>query len=294
MRLLVTGGHGQLARALGERASERGLTVRALGSAELDIRDPASVEAAMLAIRPDWVLHCAAATKVDRCESEVDWAYAVNEQGAANIAAACRQHRARMLHYSTDFVFDGSKSTPYVEDDATAPLSVYGKSKLAGEERVLAIEGLDALVVRTQWVYGPGGRCFPAAILERARAGQPLRVVDDQVGCPTMTLDLADASLDLVDAVTRGHAEPGIYHAANRGPRTWWDFASAVLAASGFGDVDVARIKSDELGLPAPRPAYSVLDCSKIETAIGRSMPTVESGLETWLEREVTVSPDCS
>ena len=289
MRLLVTGGRGQLARALAERGVARGLTVRALGSAELDIRDRAAIEAAMLAIRPDWVLHCAAATKVDRCESEVEWAHAVNEQGAANVAAACRQHGARLLHYSTDFVFDGAKSSPYVESDATAPLSVYGRSKLAGEERVLAVEGLDAVVVRTQWVYGPGGRCFPAAILERAKTGQSLRVVDDQTGCPTMTLDLAEASLDLVDAVTRARAEPGVYHASNRGPQTWWDFATAVLAASGFGEVDVARISSDELDLPAARPPYSVLDCAKIEAAIGRSMPSVESGLETWLEREATV-----
>jgi dTDP-4-dehydrorhamnose reductase len=172
-----------------------------------------------------------------------------------------------------------------VEEDPIAPLSVYGRTKAAGEQAVLA-SGLErCFVLRTQWVYGPGGRCFPAAILAKVRAGERLQVVDDQVGAPTMTDDVAAATLDLLVRFEAGRAAPGLYHVASRGALSWFAFARLILAAAGVC-ATIEPIASTTLGLPAPRPAYSVLDAGKLERTLGRPMPSVESGLRRYLEAE--------
>ncbi|MEZ5989670.1 MAG: dTDP-4-dehydrorhamnose reductase [Planctomycetota bacterium] len=282
-RFLVTGAGGQLGRALVEALGAEAVGPR---SAELDVRDEAALAAALAEHRPAWVLNCAAATKVDRCETEVAWAEAVNARAPGAVARACQAGGAGLVHYSTDFVFDGLAGRPYVEDDPKHPLSVYGRTKSEGEDAVLAAGLERCLVLRTQWVYGPGGRNFPAAILARARAGEPLRVVDDQVGQPTLTLDLADMTLALVAAVEAGRARPGLYHAADVGPLSWWDFARKVCDRAGFADTPIERIPSEALALPAPRPADSTLDCSKLAAALGRALPTVDEGFERYARTE--------
>ncbi len=285
-RAFITGASGQVGRALVEACRARGIEALGMDRSNLDVTDADAVRRAIEAARPDCVFHCAAATKVDRCETEVAWAEALNAEAPRYVAQAAASVSALLLHYSTDFVFDGRLGRAYVETDQVQPLSVYGATKLRGEHAVEAA-GLDAwLVVRTQWVYGPAGRCFPAAILERARSGQPLRVVDDQRGAPTTSLDLADASLDLALAVSSGKAPNGYYHAAARGEATWYDFARAVLDATGLQETGIARTSSEELGLPAARPAHSTLDCRKLETVLGRAMPTWQEGLERWLRAE--------
>jgi dTDP-4-dehydrorhamnose reductase len=283
---LVTGAGGQLGRALLAELAQRGVEARGLDHQELDVTDAAAVRRALQAHRPAWVFHCAAATKVDRCEREPDWAERLNAQAPGQVARACAEVGAGLVHYSTDFVFDGSKGAPYVEDDRQAPLSVYGQSKARGEAAVGGAGLQRLLIVRTQWVYGPGGRNFPAAILAKLRAGEALRVVGDQVGSPTLTLDLAAASLDLVARCTAGKAALGTYHAANRGALSWYQFARLVLDRTGHAGVSVTPIGSDELDLPARRPPYSVLDCRKLEAAIGRPMPDVAAGLDRWLAAE--------
>ncbi|MCB9890283.1 MAG: dTDP-4-dehydrorhamnose reductase [Planctomycetes bacterium] len=294
MRVFVTGAGGQVGRALLDACAVRGFEAVGKGRSALDVTDANAVRSAIEQVRPDWVFHCAAATKVDRCESETAWARALNADAPGFVAEACASVGAGLVHYSTDFVFDGMKGQPYVETDAVAPLSVYGQTKLEGE-RVVERHGLDRwFVLRTQWVYGPQGRCFPAAILAKARAGEPLRVVDDQTGAPTTSLDLADASLDLVDACARGRAVSGCYHAAATGETTWYEFAREVLDRAGFEATEIAPISSAELALPARRPAHSTLDCGKLATVLGRSMPTWQVGLERWFRAEEHVRDEAA
>ncbi|MCA8967889.1 MAG: NAD(P)-dependent oxidoreductase, partial [Planctomycetes bacterium] len=205
--------------------------------------------------------HCGAITNVDGCEREPLAAYRVNGLATAWVCEAAAAIDAGLAYVSTDFVFDGTQhGTPYAVDAAVAPLSAYGASKRIGEEAVLGHRRDDFYVVRTSWVFGPGGKNFPRAILDRARSGQPLKVVTDQIGRPTMTLDLAEALLD----VARLRPAGGVYHAANEGQCSWHQFACDVLAAAGMGDVAVGEQVAADLGLPAKRPAWSVLDTDKL------------------------------
>lgn len=278
MRIFVTGSLGQVGRALLADCALRGHEAVGFDLPELDVTDAGALREAIGAARPDWVFHCAAATKVDTCETETEWANVLNGESPGYVAAACKEHGAGLVHFSTDFVFDGRKGSHYVETDAPNPLSVYGSSKLLGERRVQEA-GLDRwYLLRTQWVYGPIGRNFPAAILARAGSGEPLRVVDDQIGQPTYAPHLAAMALDLVE---RG-AEPGLYHAANVGETSWYEFACQVLAAAGLRHLDVARVSSDELKQPAKRPSYSVLDTNKLRAALGRELPRVDEGLSEY------------
>ena len=232
--LLVTGAKGQLGRAIVARATERGLGVVAVDVDEMPLEHRHAIHAGITAARPAFVLHCGAITNVDGCEAEPLAAYRVNGLATAWVAEAAAAVGAGLAYVSTDFVFDGaSVGTPYPVDAPPRPLSVYGASKRLGEEAVLAHRHPAFYVVRTSWVFGPGGRNFPRAILERARSGQPLKVVTDQVGRPTMTLDLADALLDLAALRPAG----GIYHAANEGHCSWHEFAVDVLRTAGLGDV---------------------------------------------------------
>ncbi len=285
---LITGGLGQVGRALLELCQGRGIEAEGFDLPELDVTDEAAMTALLLEKRPSWVFHCAAATKVDTCETEHAWADRVNGEAPGIVARACKKVGAGLVHYSTDFVFDGKKGSPYVEADPVHPLSVYGSSKRLGEERVFEA-GLESwFILRTQWVYGPLGRNFPAAILARAEKGEPLRVVDDQVGAPTYSYDLAEASLDLVERheeegdATASVAASGLYHAANGGHMSWYDFAGLILAKAGHSEIEIERISSGELDLPAERPAYSVLDTSKLRTAIGRDLPGIDAGLDRY------------
>lgn len=281
MTYLVTGAGGQLGRAVLAEAQRRGLSAIGRSHTELPVEDADVVHRQLAEIRPKAVLHCAAWTDVDGCEGDPERAELINGRGAARVAEACREIRARLVYVSTDFVFDGQGTRPYREDDPVAPLSVYGQSKLAGERAVLEYPGF--AVARTSWLFGPGGRNFPKAILARAKSGEPLRVVNDQTGSPTLTLDLAAALLDLAQSDAPG----GVYHAANDGSCTWHEFAQQILARAGLGDVTVDTMSSAELGRPAARPAYSVLDCSKLAAVRGgKGLPHYLDGLDRYLATE--------
>ncbi len=278
MRALVLGSAGQLGREL---VALLGPEVAWAGDrAELDVTDPAAVEALVERVRPDVVWNATAWNRVDAAETEPDAAFAVNARGPAHLARAAREASALLVHYSTDYVFDGASSRPYREDDPPRPLSVYGASKLEGE-RLVAAAGGAHLVVRTSGVLGRGGSeqkggSFVERIVAQARAGQPLRVVADQVFSPTSAVDLAAASVALVRAGARG-----LVHVTNTGSCSWHELALAALAAAGL-DAPVEPISLAELRLPARRPAYSVLD-----TARARSLGLPP--LRSWKE----ALPDC-
>lgn len=279
---LVTGARGQLGRALLELGRARARRVVGCARDELPVEDAAAVARVLDAQRPERVLHCGAWTDVDGCERDPARADKVNGQGTANLAAACAQRGIGLVYVSTDFVFDGAASAPYREDARTAPLSAYGRSKLLGEAAVLAHGRADFHVLRTSWVFGPGGKNFPKAILARARSGEPVAVVTDQRGRPTYTPDLAQAMFDLCDRGVPG----GVYHAANTGDCSWHQFATAVLAAAGLGDIAVGEILAATLARPAARPAYSVLDTGKLDRARGEPFPAFHDAIVRYLAAE--------
>jgi dTDP-4-dehydrorhamnose reductase len=272
MRCLVLGGTGMLGQRVVREARSRGWSALGLARSQGDVTDRARLLGWADAFRPELVVNCAAHTKVDACETERAFAFAVNEQGAANAAELAEAAGARLVHVSTDYVFPGDGTAPYAEDAPTGPLSVYGQSKLAGEARALAYEG--ALVVRTSWLFGPGGPNFVATMVALIEAGKlPLRVVDDQVGCPTYTGFLARALLDLAAL-----GATGIVHYRNREAVSWYAFAVAI-ARLWQPEAPVVPVTTAEFTRPAPRPAYSVLDVGRFEHLAGRRVESWEWGL---------------
>jgi dTDP-4-dehydrorhamnose reductase len=256
VRALVAGAEGQLGVALCRRLGSR--LAWAGGRAELDVRDAEAVRRRVGEVRPDVVINASAYNKVDRAETEPGEALAVNAEGPLHIARAAREVGALVVHVSTDYVFDGRRSEPYREEDRPNPTSAYGVSKLAGE-LLVASAAPEHLVVRTSGVFGAGGSkakggSFVERILARARAGEPLRVVADQVFSPTYAPDLAGGVLALVEAGARG-----LFHVTNQGSCTWHEMATAALEIAG-PRVAVQAIRTEELGAAARRPAYSVLD----------------------------------
>lgn len=251
MRILVTGAKGQLGVELLEIL---GLAHEVIGLdlPELDITGPAAADQ-VADLRPAWVVHAAAATDVDGCERDPAWAQAVNGEGTWRVADGCRRAGAGMIYISTDFVFDGRKGSPYTEADEPAPLSAYGRSKLAGEEATRTLAPRWA-IVRTAWLYGVSGKNFVKTIVEKAAAGEALRVVDDQVGSPTYARDLAPVLAELV-----ARQLTGVYHLTNSGSCSWYEFARAILEQAGLAATPLKPITSAELGRPAQRPAFSVL-----------------------------------
>jgi dTDP-4-dehydrorhamnose reductase len=251
VRVLITGAGGQLGREL--VAAFEGDGPVACDRATLDVADRERVLQVVGHVRPDVVVHAGAWTDVDGCQLDPDRAYQVNALGTRHVVQAARLVGARVCYVSTDYVFDGMAARPYNEWDAPNPLSVYGHSKLGGEAEL----GGDDTVVRTSWVCGRHGRNFVKSVLARARAGEPLRVVDDQFGCPTFADDLAGAVRHLVVARLGG-----VYHVTNQGPTSWYQLACDVLAAAGLEPERVTPICTGELDppRPAPRPRNSVLD----------------------------------
>ncbi len=284
MSWVVTGCRGQLGIALVALLERQGIPSRA-ADLEVDIAD-AEALAEFLAAKPvpRVVANAAAFTHVDRCEREPEAAARANHEGPAVLAKACREIGARLVHVSTDYVFPGDGSEPYAETDPTGPRSTYGRTKLAGEQAVQRTCE-DALVVRTSWVFGRG-RNFLAAILAQAasrRSGEaegPLKVVDDQIGRPTYAVDLALGLYRLVEAEARG-----LYHLSSAGRASWWDLARFCLDEGGYPDLVVERIRTGDLELPAERPAWSVLDCSKAET-LGIRMRPWQEAVRAYLHSE--------
>ena len=251
MRVLITGAGGQLGHDLLRAFTGH----EAVGTThgQLDVADRDAVLATITELRPDAVVHAGAWTDVDGCETDPDRAFRVNALGTRHVVEGARLAGARVCYLSTDYVFDGRGDRPWVEWDAPAPLSVYGRSKLGGERELDA----GATVVRTSWVCGAHGRNFVKTILRAAAERDELTVVDDQRGCPTFTSDLAGAIARLVVARL-----PGTFHVTNQGATTWFDFARAIVAAAGFDPAKVRPIATADLHprRPAPRPAHSVLD----------------------------------
>jgi dTDP-4-dehydrorhamnose reductase len=228
----------------------------------VDITEPGDVEAAITNGAPDCVINAAAFTAVDRAEEVPAEAHRVNAEAVGHIASACRRHGVPLVHYSSDYVFSGTGDVPYREDDRRLALSVYGASKLAGE-RAIEASGADALVLRTQWLFGVNGRSFPRTMWQRAGQRQPTRVVNDQVGRPTCTRDLAEWTWQLVEGETRG-----VVNAANDGTASWYDVARMIFEARDAADC-LTPCGTADYKTAAVRPAYSVLDISRLKTLIG-------------------------
>ncbi|WP_157005777.1 dTDP-4-dehydrorhamnose reductase [Agromyces laixinhei] len=251
MRYMITGASGMLGRDL--QAVLAGRDVTALGRTDLDVTDASAVSAAVRG--HDVVLNCAAYTKVDDAESHEDVAFAVNATGPANLATACADHGARFVTISTDYVFDGNATTPYAENRPRDPINAYGRTKAAGEELALERHPDGTFVVRTAWLYGAHGPNFGATMLKLAESKDTWSVVDDQLGQPTWTADLAAHLVAMIDA----NAPAGIYHGTNSDETTWFGFARAVLEGAGLDPERIRPTDSSAFVRPAARPAYSVL-----------------------------------
>lgn len=248
----MLGGSGMLGTDVCAELLNRNIAFAAPTSAEVDITDSTSIAGSIIGKSYTHCLNCAAYTAVDLAETERDQAYLVNAIGAGYVAQSCGLANVRLIHISTDFVFDGSKGEPYSEDDATNPLGVYGASKLEGERSVIATANT---VVRTSWLYGVHGKSFPRTILNAWRAGRELRVVADQVGCPTSTVDLARVLVDMI----RLGPPPGVFHASGPDAMSWHEFACILVEAAGGDRAEIMPIETGDWPTPARRPAYSVL-----------------------------------
>ncbi|AWH84443.1 dTDP-4-dehydrorhamnose reductase [Flavobacterium album] len=266
MVVLVTGGNGQLGQALQAIAPQYNNAIEFYfaSSQEADITDEASLKAVFDKVKPDFCINAAAYTAVDKAESEPEKAHHINAVGAKNLAEACKQHNTALIHISTDFVFDGKKTTPYTEEDETDPQGVYGLTKLQGE---LEIQNALAeyFIVRTSWLYSEYGNNFMKTMIRLASERDSLSVVDDQTGTPTNANDLAHA---LVQMIKSGIKEYGIYHYSNEGSATWYDFAKKIFEINNIA-IDLHPIPTSAYPTPAKRPEYSVLDKSKIKKVFG-------------------------
>ena len=274
MRVTIFGATGLLGKAL--VAEWNGDEIIGLGSNDADIRDPEQVRRALENARPDWIVLAAAYTNVDGCESNRDLAFAVNCQGAVKVAQSARQVGARLLFLSTDYVFDGTKTSPYETGDPRAPRSVYGHSKAEAEVQLLRILP-ECCIVRTSWLFGVGGKCFPDTILKLAASRPELEVVNDQRGSPTYARDLANAIIQLC----RKNAE-GIVHVTDGGDCTWFEFAREIIAIAGLS-TSVRPTSSDKFVRPAERPKYSVLSARSLN-ALGIEMAPWQDALRRYME----------
>lgn len=276
LKVLVAGRSGQVAQSLIEAATAReAVELIALGRPELDITDQASVDAAIAEVDPDLVINAAAYTAVDKAEDEREAAFDGNKAGPRHLAEATAADEIPLIHISTDYVFNGQGDRPYAEDDPVAPLGVYGESKLAGE-RVVAGTNPRHLIFRTAWVYGVYGANFLKTMLRVADGRDELSVVADQRGAPTSSHDIAEALLDVAEAIGDGKEAWGVYHMVAGGDAVWADFAEAIFDASSSHDgptASVKRIPTSEYPTPAARPAYSVLDSTKLNDAFGVQLP---------------------
>lgn len=264
-----------LARAIQNKKPEA-WTLWAAEENELDITKDTAVQEAVGRFRPELIINCAAFTRVDDCEGKRDLAFAVNGVGPGLLAEAAHGVGARLVHFSTDYIFNGSKKVPYLEDDPAGPVSIYGASKWEGEIQVR--KHLQRhLIIRTQWLYGAGGSHFVQTILNLARLRDQLKVVDDQVGSPTWTWDLAEGTLHLIEREAEG-----TYHLVNDGACSWHRFACQIVEAAGLA-TQIVPCTTEEFPRPARRPAYSVLSTEKAQAVLGRTLPPWEKALQQFM-----------
>ncbi|HEY0867413.1 MAG TPA: dTDP-4-dehydrorhamnose reductase [Fimbriimonas sp.] len=282
MRVLVTGALGMLGSDLVGELGSRGFEVVATDLPELDITDPVSVGsiASQRFGQIEWVVNCAAYTAVDKAESDVQRATEINAFGPGYLARAAGLAGAKMVHLSTDFVFDGNASTPYREDDPTNPLGVYGDTKLAGEKSALGANP-QTIVVRTSWLYGPNGPSFPRTMIQAHEAGKPLRVVADQFGNPTYTADLSRVLVDLIER----NAFPGVYHASGPETMSWRDLAGIAIETWSGRPASVEPIATSDWPTPAQRPAYSALSFDKVASLRIEPMRPVREAMADFCRR---------
>jgi dTDP-4-dehydrorhamnose reductase len=273
MRVLIIGHKGLLGSALMREWREAEVQGRDLP--EIDIRDARLVQQHVDQIRPDWIVLTAAYTDVDGCESNRDLAFAVNRDGPLNVAKAAKSTGAKLLFLSTDYVFDGRKTSPYEADDVRNPQSIYGHSKAEAEIGLMEILP-ECCIVRTSWMFGVGGKSFPDTILKLAATRPKLDIVDDQRGCPTYSIDLSRAIIELC---SKGAS--GIVHATNSGECTWFKFGRAIVQGAGLATV-VRPVSSQQMARPAPRPAYSVLSPVSLNR-YGIVMPSWKDALRRYL-----------
>jgi dTDP-4-dehydrorhamnose reductase len=275
--ILLLGANGLLGKVFVSEFHRRGIPAHCLGHADCDVTDPAQVSSVFARLTPDIAINCTAYTKVDLAEKEPDQAFALNATAVANLARSAAAHRTRLVHFSTDFVFDGKSARPYQPTDPTSPMRGYGHSKLRGETLLQEIDPPGWLIARTSWLYGTTGPCFPRTILDRARKAQPLKIVNDQIGSPTYAPDLAQATLDLLDKNATG-----LHHLTNTGHCSWFDFAQAIVAEFGINadisptsTADFLQLRPDQ----ARRPAFSVMADSELAGLLGRPMRPWREGL---------------
>ena len=280
MRILLTGSKGQVGSALVPALAPLG-EVSAFDRQGLDLLDPQSIRNTIAQVKPGVIINAAAYTAVDRAEREQEAAFQVNVQAVKDLAREASSNDALLVHFSTDYVFDGEKPAPYVETDAPSPLSAYGRSKVAGE-RAIAASGCRHIIFRTSWVYGPAGRNFLHAILAAAKTKPELRVVDDQRGAPTSSLAIAGALAQVLSSSNFLKKPSGIYHLSASGETSWHGFATSILEAEGLKNPVVA-IRSDEFPVAAKRPKNSLLDNSKIGSAFGVTLPDWRQSLAAVL-----------
>jgi dTDP-4-dehydrorhamnose reductase len=288
MRLLLFGGNGQVGRALqngGTLAEELTVATRH----ECDLTDVESVRTLVRRVRPDVIVNAAAYTAVDRAESDRECCFAVNARAPEAMAAEARALGGRLVHYSTDYVFDGTKTTPYAEEDATGSRNVYGASKLEGERRI-ADAGGEFLILRTSWVYSNHGANFLKTML-RLRTERPeLRIVADQHGAPTSADAIADATRRILKDATAGNRRSGLYHMTAGGATTWYGFAKAIFARAGEPTPSLVAIGTAEYPTPAARPANSVLSNEKFAAHFGFRLPEWEQQLDAVMAARATAS----
>ena len=283
MKILVTGARGMLGSDLIPLLKEEGNEVSGFNREDIDITDVENAIRVVKEVSPDIVINTAAYTAVDAAETDIENAFLVNANGPGNLSKACEDSGARLIHISTDFVFDGSKNTPYTELDPVSPIGAYGTSKFEGE-RQLQANCDDFIIVRTSWLYGVHGHNFVSAILNKAAEEEELRVVCDQVGSPTFTVDLACGIVELIKA----QVEAGIYHFSSEGVASWYDFACLAVSLAKRSGVSlkvesITPVLTSEYPRPAKRPVYSVLDKQKYRRSTGKAVPSWIDGLERYM-----------
>lgn len=278
MKVLILGASGLLGKALMREWTEDEIV--GLGSRDVDIRDVDKVREVVEKTRPEWIVLAAAYTNVDECETHPDLAFSVNCDGAVNVAKAAKRRGSKLLFLSSDYVFDGKKTSPYETEDTRNPQSVYGRSKWEAEIRLLKALP-ECCIARTSWLFGTGGKCFPDTILKLAASRPVLDVVNDQRGCPTYSVDLARAIIKLC----RNHAS-GIVHATNSGDCSWFEFACEIVKRAGLA-TEVRPVSSQQMARPAPRPAYSVLSAKSLQQ-YGIVAPTWQDALNRYLRERTS------
>ncbi len=294
VKVLIFGKHGQVGSQLvtqlktpSYHVDPGDFSVTATDIEDVDLTDSKATRALVMEEKPDWVINTSAHTAVDKAESEYDLAYQLNAEAPRVIAEACRDVGAAMVHYSTDYVFDGNAKTPYLESDSPNPQSVYGKTKLAGEQNVAQLLP-QHFIFRTAWVYSKNGKNFVNTMLELAKDRDALSVVGDQYGSPTLADDLAAATIQVMRKMITAPDVSlyGIYHATGSGITNWSDFCREIMQLSNNHHVSVSTISTDEYPTPAPRPHYSVLNNAKLKADFNIELDSWKSALARCLQRQ--------